>query len=217
VLTKAQFPDQGRPNSESPEDKREAGHREENLPNAEEPRDENRGVDQDSIWRSIAALSKSRIESQLGEQPSANARPIRNALAELESRLARLSREHRGADVEMTLRGQSASPKLRTPGRKCGARGRSEAGHVGPLRRIALSAAALDRFRHAGFRQLSRGRRRARRRSSDDRQSKCPSRTQDVAQAIGELAPRIGRAIETAMGDPQGIGTTCGVPDETRA
>ena len=102
-MTKAQFPDQGRPNSESPEDKREAGHREENLPNAEEPRDENRGVDEDSIWRSIAALSKSRIESQLGEQPSANARPICNALAELEvaarAAVGRTSRRRRREDV----------------------------------------------------------------------------------------------------------------------
>lgn len=45
-------------------------------------------VEEDLIWRSIAALSRRRIESQLGEQPSANARPVRSTLAELETRLA---------------------------------------------------------------------------------------------------------------------------------
>lgn len=226
-MTKAQFPDQGRPNSESPEDKREAGHREENLPNAEEPRDENRGVDQDSIWRSIAALSKSRIESQLGEQPSANARPIRNALAELESRLARLSGEHRGADVEKTLRGLDqhlaeiagrldenaarggvAKPAL-TSGPSTGSR------FEALQRSIDSVTQGLDSFREDAaergdqqlvmMRQIENVRR----------------ELQDVAQAIGELAPRASvAAIEMAMGDlRQGIESQRGrgVPDETLA
>ncbi|WP_051013345.1 SEL1-like repeat protein [Methylocystis sp. SC2] len=226
-MTKAQFPDQGRPNSESPAHEREAGHREENLPNTEEPRDENRGVDQDSIWRSIAALSKSRIESQLGAQPSANARPIRNALAELEARLARLSGEHRGADVEKTLRGldqhlaeiagrlddnatrgRAAKPGL-TPGASAGSR------FEALQRSIDSVSQGLDSFREDAaergdqqlvmMRQIENVRR----------------ELQDVAQAIGELAPRASvAAIETAMGDlRQGIESQRGrgVPDETLA
>ncbi|MFA6205001.1 MAG: peptidoglycan-binding protein, partial [Methylocystis sp.] len=194
-MTKAKFPDQGRPNSESPEDKREAGHREENLPNAEEPRDENRGVE-DSIWRSIAALSKSRIESQLGEQPSANARPIRNALAELESRLARLSSEHRGADVEKTLRGldqhlaeiagrldeNAARGGVAKPAMTSGPSGGSRFEAL--QRSIDSVTQGLDSFREDAaergdqqlvmMRQIENVRR----------------ELQDVAQAIGELAPR---------------------------
>jgi len=226
-MTKAHFPDQGRPNSESPEDKREAGHREENLPNAGEPRDENRGVDEDSIWRSIAALSKSRIESQLGEQPSANARPIRNALAELESRLARLSGEHRGADVEKTLRGldqhlaeiagrldeNAARGGVAKPGMTSGPSGGSRFEAL--QRSIDSVTQGLDSFREDAaergdqqlvmMRQIENVRR----------------ELQDVAQAIGELAPRASvAAIETAMGDlRQGIESQRGrgVPDETLA
>jgi localization factor PodJL len=226
-MTKAKFPDQGRPNSESPEDKREAGHREENLPNAGEPRDENRGVDEDSIWRSIAALSKSRIESQLGEQPSANARPIRNALAELESRLARLSGEHRGADVEKTLRGldqhlaeiagrldeNAARGGVAKPGMTSGPSGGSRFEAL--QRSIDSVTQGLDSFREDAaergdqqlvmMRQIENVRR----------------ELQDVAQAIGELAPRASvAAIETAMGDlRQGIESQRGrgVPDETLA
>ncbi|MGJ0534590.1 peptidoglycan-binding protein [Methylocystis sp.] len=226
-MTKAQFPDQGRPNSESPEDEREAGHREENLPNAEKPRVENRGVDQDSIWRSIAALSKSRIESQLGEQPSANARPIRNALAELESRLARLSGEHRGADVEKTLRGldqhlaeiagrldeNAARGGVAKPAMTSGASGGSRFEAL--QRSIDSVTQGLDSFREDAaergdqqlvmMRQIENVRR----------------ELQDVAQAIGELAPRASvAAIETAMGDlRQGIESQRGrgVPDETLA
>lgn len=226
-MTKAQFPDQGRPNSESPEDEREAGHREENLPNAEKPREENRGVDQDSIWRSIAALSKSRIESQLGEQPSANARPIRNALAELESRLARLSGEHRGADVEKTLRGldqhlaeiagrldeNAARGGVAKPAMTSGASGGSRFEAL--QRSIDSVTQGLDSFREDAaergdqqlvmMRQIENVRR----------------ELQDVAQAIGELAPRASvAAIETAMGDlRQGIESQRGrgVPDETLA
>ena len=226
-MTKAKFPDQGRPNSESPEDKREAGHREENLPNAGEPRDENRGVDEDSIWRSIAALSKSRIESQLGEQPSANARPIRNALAELESRLARLSGEHRGADVEKTLRGldqhlaeiagrldeNAARGGVAKPAMTSGPSGGSRFEAL--QRSIDSVTQGLDSFREDAaergdqqlvmMRQIENVRR----------------ELQDVAQAIGELAPRASvAAIETAMGDlRQGIESQRGrgVPDETLA
>lgn len=226
-MTKAKFPDQGRPDSESPEDKREAGHREENLPNTEELRDENRGVDQDSIWRSIAALSKSRIEGQLGEQPSANARPIRNALAELESRLARLSGEHRGADVEKTLRGldqhlaeiagrldeNAARGRVAKPALTSGA---SSGSRFEALQRSIDSVTqGLDSFREDAaergdqqlvmMRQIENVRR----------------ELQDVAQAIGELAPRASvAAIETAMGDlRQGIESQRGrgVPDETLA
>ncbi|MGB5086663.1 MAG: peptidoglycan-binding protein [Methylocystis silviterrae] len=226
-MTKAKFPDQGRPDSESPEDKREAGHRGENLPNAEEPRDENRGVDEDSIWRSIAALSKSRIESQLGEQPSANARPIRNALAELESRLARLSGEHRGADVEKTLRGldqhlaeiagrldeNAARGGVAKPAMASGAAAGSRFEAL--QRSIDSVTQGLDSFREDAaergdqqlvmMRQIENVRR----------------ELQDVAQAIGELAPRASvAAIETAMGDlRQGIESQRGrgVPDETLA
>ncbi|NUJ78492.1 SEL1-like repeat protein [Methylocystis sp. FS] len=226
-MTKAQFPDQGRPNSESPEDEREAGHREENLPNAEKPREENRSVDQDSIWRSIAALSKSRIESQLGEQPSANARPIRNALAELESRLARLSGEHCGVDVEKTLRGldqhlaeiagrldeNAARGGVAKPAMTSGASGGSRFEAL--QRSIDSVTQGLDSFREDAaergdqqlvmMRQIENVRR----------------ELQDVAQAIGELAPRASvAAIETAMGDlRQGIESQRGrgVPDETLA
>ncbi|MFZ3180796.1 MAG: peptidoglycan-binding protein [Methylocystis silviterrae] len=226
-MTKAKFPDQGRPDSESPEDKREAGHRGENLPNAEEPRDENRGVDEDSIWRSIAALSKSRIESQLGEQPSANARPIRNALAELESRLARLAGEHRGADVEKTLRGldqhlaniagrldeNAARGGVAKPAMASGPSGGSRFEAL--QRSIDSVTQGLDSFREDAaergdqqlvmMRQIENVRR----------------ELQDVAQAIGELAPRASvAAIETAMGDlRQGIESQRGrgVPDESLA
>ena len=96
-MSKAHFPNEGRPNSKPREGKREP------APQHEGPGEQN--GDDDPIWRSIAALSKSRIESQFGEQPSANARPIRNALAELESRLARLSGEDRGAGFEKPLGG----------------------------------------------------------------------------------------------------------------
>ena len=226
-MTKAQFPDQGRPGSEALEDKRETGHREENFPDVEESRDENRGVDEDSIWRSIAALSKSRIESQLGERPSPNARPIRSALAELEARLARLSGEHRGADVEKTLRGldqhlaeiagrlddNATRGRVAKPAVTSGA---SDGSRFEALQRSIDSVTqGLDSFREDAaergdqqlvmMRQIENVRR----------------ELQDVAQAIGELAPRASvAAIETAMGDlRQGIESQRGrgVPDETLA
>ncbi|TLG78719.1 SEL1-like repeat protein [Methylocystis sp. B8] len=94
-MSKAQFPDQGRPESES----REVGR------GAEAHAEENRDSSEDLIWRSIAALSKARIESRLGEQPSAKAKPIRSALAELESKLALAASEDRGEKFEKGLRG----------------------------------------------------------------------------------------------------------------
>lgn len=226
-MTKAQFPDQGRPNSKPPEDKREAGHREENLPNAEEPRDENRGVDHDSIWRSIAALSKSRIEGQLGEQPSANARPIRNALAELESRLARLSGEHRGADVEKTLRGLDQH-LAEIAGRldENAARGRLAKPAVTSDASAGSRFEALQRSIDSVTQNLDSFREDAAERGDQQlvmmRQIENVRRElQDVAQAIGELAPRASvAAIETAMGDlRQGIESQRGrgVPDESLA
>ncbi|MGZ9409481.1 MAG: peptidoglycan-binding protein, partial [Methylocystis sp.] len=272
-MTKAQFPDQGRPGSKSLEDQRDRG---ENLPNAEEPRDENRGVDEDSIWRSIAALSKSRIESQLGEQPSANARPIRSALSELEARLARLSGEHRVADVEKTLRGldqhlaeiagrlddnaargRAAKPAVRS-GASDGSRNasspdggreaRSADAAARPIleafAKIAQRPRALDDAL-GGSENASGSRFEALQRSIDSvtqgldsfredaaergdqqlvmmRQIENVRRElQDMAQAIGELAPRASvAAIETAMGDlRQGIESQRGrgVPDETLA
>ncbi|PWB88550.1 peptidoglycan-binding protein [Methylocystis sp. MitZ-2018] len=275
-MTKAQFPDQGRPNSESLEDKRETGYRGGNLPNAEEPRDESHGVDEDSIWRSIAALSKSRIEGQLGEQPAANARPIRSALAELEARLARLSGEHRGADVEKTLRGldqhladiagrlddnaargRVAKPAA-TSGASAGARNasspdggreaRSADAAARPIleafAKIAQRPRALDDVL-GGSENASGSRFEALQRSIDSvtqgldsfredaaergdqqlvmmRQIENVRRElQDMAQAIGELAPRASvAAIETAMSDlRQGIESQRGrgVPDETLA
>lgn len=45
------------------------------------------------------------IESRLAEQPATNARPLRSALARLETRLDRLSNEDRTADFENTLSG----------------------------------------------------------------------------------------------------------------
>ncbi|HEY8124579.1 MAG TPA: peptidoglycan-binding protein [Methylocystis sp.] len=226
-MTKAQFPDQGRPDSESPKDKRESGHRGEKLSNAEEPRDENRGVGEDSIWRSIVALSKSRNEGQLGEQPSANARPIRSALAELESRLARLSGEHRGGDVEKTLRGldqhlaeiagrledNAARGRVAKPAATSDAAAESRFETL--QRSIDSITQGLDSFREDAaergdqqlvmMRQIENVRR----------------ELQDMAQAIGELAPRASvAAIETAMGDlRQGIESQRGrgVPDETLA
>ncbi|MGJ0426331.1 peptidoglycan-binding protein [Methylocystis sp.] len=226
-MTKAQFPDQGRPNSEPPEDKREAGHREENLPNVEAPRDENHGVDQDSIWRSIAALSKSRIEGQLGEQPSPNARPIRNALAELESRLARLAGEHRGADVEKTLRGLDQH-LAEIAGRldENAARGRLTKPAVTSDASAGSRFEALQRSIDSVTQGLDSFREDAAERGDQQlvmmRQIENVRRElQDVAQAIGELAPRASvAAIETAMGDlRQGIESQRGrgVPDETLA
>lgn len=272
-MTKAQFPDQGRPGSKSLEDQRDRG---ENFPDAEEPRDENRGVDEDSIWRSIAALSKSRIESQLGEQPAANARPIRSALAELEARLARLSGEHRGADVEKTLRGldqhlaeiagrlddnaargRVAKPAVRS-GASDGSRNatspdggrdaRSADAAARPIleafAKIAQRPRALDDVL-SGSENASGSRFEALQRSIDSvtqgldsfredaaergdqqlvmmRQIENVRRElQDMAQAIGELAPRASvAAIETAMGDlRQGIESQRGrgVPDEMLA
>ncbi|AZG77151.1 SEL1-like repeat protein [Methylocystis rosea] len=275
-MTKAQFPDQGRPNSESPEDKRETGHWGGNLPNAEEPSDENRGVDEDAIWRSIAALSKSRIESQLGEQPAANARPIRSALAELEARLARLSGEHRGADVEKTLRGLDqhladiagrlddnaargrAAKPAETSGASAGSRNASfPDGGRGARSADAAARPILEAFAKipqrpralddalGGSENASGSRFEALQRSIDSvtqgldsfredaaergdqqlvmmRQIENVRRElQDMAQAIGELAPRASvAAIETAMGDlRQGIESQRGrgVPDETLA
>ncbi|KAF0120723.1 MAG: peptidoglycan-binding domain 1 protein, partial [Methylocystaceae bacterium] len=238
--------------------------------------DENRGVDEDSIWRSIAALSKSRIESQLGEQPSANSRPIRNALAELEARLARLSGEHRGADVEKTLRGldqhlaeiagrldenaargRAAKPAVRS-GASDGSRNatspdggreaRSADAAARPIleafAKIAQRPRALDDAL-GGSENASGSRFEALQRSIDSvtqgldsfredaaergdqqlvmmRQIENVRRElQDMAQAIGELAPRASvAAIETAMGDlRQGIESQRGrgVPDEMLA
>ncbi|MBI5012951.1 MAG: peptidoglycan-binding protein, partial [Methylocystis sp.] len=167
------------------------------------------------------------IESQLGEQPSANARPIRNALAELESRLARLSGEHRGADVERTLRGldqhlaeiagrldeNAARGRVAKPALTSGA---SSGSRFEALQRSIDSVTqGLDSFREDAaergdqqlvmMRQIENVRR----------------ELQDVAHAIGELAPRASvAAIETAMGDlRQGIESQRGrgVPDETLA
>jgi localization factor PodJL len=112
-MSKAQTPDQGRPDSAPPEENRETMRRAGNLP-AQDARgaqiagdDEvsEKTVEEDLIWRSIAALSRRRIESQLGEQPSANARPIRSTLAELETRLAGQPSGDSRVDVGKSLSG----------------------------------------------------------------------------------------------------------------
>lgn len=112
-MSKAQTPDQGRPDSAPPEENRETMRRPGNLP-AQDARgaqiagdDEvsEKTVEEDLIWRSIAALSRRRIESQLGEQPSANARPIRSTLAELETRLAGQPSGDSRVDVGKSLSG----------------------------------------------------------------------------------------------------------------
>jgi localization factor PodJL len=111
-MSKAKTPDQGRPDSAPPEENREPTRG--GNPPLQEARgaqtsgdDEvsERTVEEDIIWRSIAALSRRRIESQLGEQPSANARPIRTTLAELESRLASEPSGDKRAAVEKSLSG----------------------------------------------------------------------------------------------------------------
>lgn len=63
--------------------------------------------EEEAVKSVIIALAErlGRIESQLNEQPAANARPIRSALARLESRLERLSSEDRTADFEHALNG----------------------------------------------------------------------------------------------------------------
>lgn len=96
-MSKAHFPNDGRPDSKPRDGKRDPD------PRHDAPGERN--GDDDPIWRSIAALSKSRIESQFGAQPSTNARPIRDALAELQSRLTRVSGEDRDAGFEKALGG----------------------------------------------------------------------------------------------------------------
>jgi localization factor PodJL len=247
-MSKAQFPDQGRPESEAREAGREAEAR------AEERSDSG----ENSIWRSIAALSKSRIESRLDEQPSATVKPIRSVLAELESRLALISSGDRGASFERALSGldqrladiarrldedaahqceaKSPSPsdalagprKASSPERERDARGNDAA-----VRRPLLDAiaqiterqralddapsgsesasgsrfAALQRSIDSVARHLDDFREDAAERADQQlvmmRQIENVRREiQDMAQAVGELAPRASvAAIDTALGD----------------
>lgn len=207
-MSKAHIPHEGRSDSEPREGRRETD------PPHEVPGEPS--GDAQSIWRSIAALSKSRIEDQLGERPSSSGRPIRSALADLEARLARLSGENRGADFEKALSGldrQLAGIGRRlnenAPGRR-DAKTESYAGDVAPAglepdsgppledlaRAIGAVTRSLDGFREDSaergdqqlvmMRQIENIRREIR----------------DMTQALGELAPRASvLAIETAIGD----------------
>ncbi len=81
------------------------GQRDWSAPEAEHEGQDER--EEEAVKSVIVALAErlGRIESQLNEQPAANARPIRSALARLESRLERLSSEDRTADFEHALNG----------------------------------------------------------------------------------------------------------------
>ncbi len=207
-MSKAHIPQDGRSDSEPREGQRETDARHQG------PGEQN--GDDDPIWRSIAALSKSRIEGQLGERPSTNARPIRSALAELESRLARLSGEDRGASFEKALNGldrhlADIARRLNEDGAgRPEAREESLAGECAPAglepdsgshvehleRAIGAVTRSLDSFREDAaergdqqlvmMRQIENIRREIR----------------DMTQALGELAPRASvHAIETAIDD----------------
>ncbi|MGJ0396584.1 MAG: peptidoglycan-binding protein [Methylocystis sp.] len=206
-MSKAKFPPEGRSDSAPREGRRESD------PRYEGPVEQT--GDEESIWRSIAALSRSRIEDQLGERPSADARPIRSALADLESRLSRLAGEERGAGAEKALSGLDR--RLADIGRRLNenvagpreAPAESFAGEVtpagqepnsGPFEELARAVGtvtrSLDNFREDAaergdqqlvmIRQIENIRREIR----------------DMTQALGELAPRASvRAIETAIDD----------------
>ncbi|MBM3551333.1 MAG: peptidoglycan-binding protein [Alphaproteobacteria bacterium] len=207
-MSKAKFPHEGRSASEPREGRRES-----------DPRHQGRGEqdgDDDSIWRSIAALSKSRIEGQLGERPSANARPIRSALAELESQLARLSGEDRGAGFEKALSGldrhlADIARRLNEDGAgRREAREESLAGDCAPAGREPDSGSTvehLERAIGAVARSLDSLREDAAERGDQQlvmmRQIENIRREiRDMTQALGELAPRASvHAIETAIED----------------
>jgi len=265
-MSKAQFPDQGRPESES----RAAGR------GAEAHTEENRDSSEDLIWRSIAALSKARIDSRLGEQPSASAKPIRSALAELESRLALAASEDRGAKFEKGLSGldqrladiarrlneeatqqreaKSPAPSDAPAARKAASvqSARAAPGGDAPVRRPLLDAIAQITERQralddalGGSEPASASRMTALQRSIDSvarhldgfredaaergdqqlvmmRQIENVRREiQDMARAIGELAPRASvAAIDTALADLRqriDLQRDRGVSDETLA
>jgi localization factor PodJL len=265
-MSKAQFPDQGRPESES----RAAGR------GAEAHAEENRDSSEDLIWRSIAALSKARVESRLGEQPSAKAKPIRSALAELESKLALVASEDRGAKFEKGLSGldqrladiarrlneeetHQREAKSPAPSDASAARNAASAqseraapGGDAPVRRPLLDAIAQITERQralddalGGSEPASASRMTALQRSIDSvarhldgfredaaeradqqlvmmRQIENVRREiQDMARAIGELAPRASvAAIDTALADLRqriDLQRDYGVSDETLA
>ena len=243
-MSKAQFPDQGRSESESRAEKRESGRSEQSLPGEASPDDalgrdadgagkqdaqearEGKG-DHDPVWRSIEELSRRRIEGRLGEQPSANARSIRSALAELESRLGGPPSDHgpkaakKLSGLEQHLahvaerldeRDARGDAVLRRPLLEAIAQLR---GSQRPLDDASAGSAPVSEFRFGDLqRAIDSVTQRLDSFSEDaaergDQQlvmmrqiENVRREIRDMSQAIGELAPRASvAAVETAMDD----------------
>ncbi|MFO1124468.1 MAG: peptidoglycan-binding protein [Methylocystis sp.] len=187
-MSKAKFPDRGRSDAERRDEKRGSGHR------------------KDKLFVEEAPASSTRQE----------ARPIRDALAEIESQLARLSAEDRagylkkassGLDQDLTDIARRLNEDLM---QRREVRAESGTGHIAPAglepesesrfeelqRAVESVAQSLDSFREGAaergdqqlvtMRQIENIRREIR----------------DMTQALGELAPRASVvAIETAIND----------------
>ncbi|MGE0196355.1 MAG: peptidoglycan-binding protein, partial [Methylocystis sp.] len=244
-MSKAKFPDQGRSDSGTRAETRESGraaqgHAGETSSEDAQRRDaggartddaseaRERKNDLDSIWRSIAELSKRRVDGQLGEQPSANARPIRSALAELESRLGRPPSEDRRAkaakklnDLDQHLAGVSQRLDEREARGDASAR-RPLLDAIAELRRsqrtrddAGVGSEPVSEFRFGDLqRAIDSVAQRLDSFSEDaaergDQQlvmmrqiENVRREIRDMTQAIGELAPRASvAAVETAMDD----------------
>ncbi|MEF3368138.1 peptidoglycan-binding protein, partial [Methylocystis sp. 9N] len=171
--------------------------------------------------KAFAALGErlDRIESRLDEQPAANARPIRSALARLESRLDLLASEDRGAGFEQAVKGldrriadiarrlddeASHARAAKAPPPSVGAAGISDDGSPrGAAPRFDALQQSIDSIarRLDGLRQDSTERADieivATRQAEELRRD-----IQDMAKAIRELAPRASiAAIETTLRD----------------
>ncbi|MBI1981528.1 MAG: SEL1-like repeat protein [Methylocystis sp.] len=207
-MSKANFPHLGRSGSEQRDEKRESGLSRGNLPFEKWS---------DSVMRQDAGGAERGEDTEHHvAQPGANARQSRNALSELESRLARLSGENRGADMEKALSGLDqhladiARRLNEDVARRREATAESFRGAFAPgglesapgsrvddlQRSIDRVTRSLDSFRESAaergdqqlvtMRQIENIRREIR----------------DMTQALGELAPRASvLAIETAIND----------------
>ncbi len=207
-MSKANFPHLGRSGAERRDEKRESGLSRGDFPIEKWS---------DSVMRQVAEGAERGEDTEHHvAQPGANARQSRNALAELESRLARLSGENRGADMEKALSGLDqhladiARRLNEDVARRREATTESFRGAFAPggvesapgsrvedlQRSIDRVTRSLDSFRESAaergdqqlvtMRQIENIRREIR----------------DMTQALGELAPRASiLAIETAIND----------------
>ena len=225
-MSKAHIPQEGRSDSESRENRRGT-----DLQVKKSSRKER----SDDVGRLEARAAGKADARRLGEQPSTSAGPIRDALAELETRLTRLSSEDRAAGFDKALSGLDrhladiARRLNEDGGRRPAALERSLAGDVASAgtepdpgsriedveRAIGAVARSLEGFREDAaergdqqlvmMRQIENIRREIR----------------DMTVALGELAPRASVvAIETAIDDlGQRIESQRerGVPDERLA